>query len=60
MSYSLYRVCRIIAFNVHGSVHRNNLVYNSNKMHKSQKFFSFICLRGTTLSYDVAHPTVRS
>jgi hypothetical protein len=28
-------------FNVHGSVHRNNiLVYNSNKMHKSQSLFN--------------------
>jgi len=28
-------------FNVHGSVHRNNiLVYNSNLMHKSQSLFN--------------------
>ena len=32
--------CKML-FNVHGSVHRNNiLVYNSNKMHKSQSLFN--------------------
>ena len=37
--YSTAPVIDEYKFNVHGSVHRNNiLVYNSNKMHKSQEF----------------------
>jgi hypothetical protein len=34
-------------FNIHGSVHRNNiLVYDSNEMHKSQSLLTFIYLTG--------------
>jgi len=40
-TYSTVRVIRRYKFNVHWSVHRNNiLVYNYNKMHKSQNLFN--------------------
>jgi len=48
-------------FNVHGSVHRNNiLVYNSNKMHKSQNLFSLttaLHVSGVTITHRQEHKT---
>ena len=42
-------------FNVHGSVHRNDiLVYNSNKMHKSQSLFyltTALYVSGVTITH---------
>jgi hypothetical protein len=46
-------------FNVHGSVHRNNiLVYNSNKMHKSQSLFyltTALHVSGVTITHLQGH-----
>jgi len=48
-------------FNVQGSVHRNNiLVYNSNKMHKSQSLFYLITalhISGVTITHLQEHKT---
>ena len=48
-------------FNVHGSVHRNNiLVYNSNKMHKSQNLFNLttaLHVSGVTITHLQEHKT---
>jgi hypothetical protein len=52
---------RIDEFNVHGYVHRNNiLVYNSNKMHKTQSLlYLTIALRvsGVTITHLQEHKT---
>ena len=51
----------ITKFNVHGSVHRNNiLVYNSNKMHKSQSLFyltTVLHVSGVTITHLQEHKT---
>jgi hypothetical protein len=51
----------ICKFNVHGSVHRNNiLVYNSNRMHKSQSLFYLIpalYVSGVTITHPQEHKT---
>jgi hypothetical protein len=48
-------------FNVYGSVHRNNiLVYNSNKMHKSQSLFHLttaLHVSGVTITHLQEHKT---
>jgi hypothetical protein len=48
-------------FNVHGSVHCNNiLVYNSNKMHKSQSLFNLttaLHVSGVTITHLQEHKT---
>ena len=48
-------------FNVQGSVHRNNiLVYNSNKMHKSQSLFyltTALHVPGVTITHLQEHKT---
>jgi len=48
-------------FSVHGSVHRNNiLVYNSNKMHKSQSLFNVttaLLVSGVTITHLQEHKT---
>jgi len=48
-------------FNGHGSVHRNNiLVYNSNKMHKSQSLFKLTAalhVSGVTITHLQEHKT---
>jgi hypothetical protein len=48
-------------FNVHGSVHRNNiLVYNSNKTHKSQSLFNLataLHVSGVTNTHLQEHKT---
>jgi len=48
-------------FNVHGSVHRNNiLVYNSNKMHKPQSLFyltTALHVSGVTITHLQEHKT---
>jgi len=48
-------------FNVHGSVHRNNiLVYNSKKMHKSQSLFymtTALHVSGDTITHLQEHKT---
>jgi len=48
-------------FNVHGSVHRNNiLVYNPNKMHKSQSLFNLttaLHVSGVTITHLQVHKT---
>jgi len=50
-----------VEFNVHGSVHRNNiLVYNSNKMHKSQSLFyvtTALHISGVTITHPQEHKT---
>jgi hypothetical protein len=48
-------------FNVHGSVHRNNIpVYNSNKTHKSQSLFNLttaLHVSGVTITHLQEHKT---
>jgi len=48
-------------FNVHGSVHRNNiLVYNSNKMNKSQNLLNLttaLRVSGVTITHFQEHKT---
>jgi len=48
-------------FNVYRSVHRNNiLVYNSNKMHKSQSLFNLttaLHVSGVTITHLQEHKT---
>jgi len=48
-------------FNVHGSMHRNNiLVYNSKKMHKSQSLFNLttaLHVSGVTITHLQEHKT---
>ena len=48
-------VLTVAVFNVHGSVHRNNiLVYNSNKMHKTQSLFyltTVLHVSGVTITH---------
>jgi len=50
-----------VKFNVHVSVHRNNiLVYNSNKMHKSQSSFNLttaLHVSGVTITHLQEHKT---
>jgi len=50
-----------VSLNVHGSVHRNNsLVYNSNKMHKSQSLFNLttaLHVSGVTIGHLQEHKT---
>ena len=49
-------------FNVHGSVHWNNiLLYNSNKMHKSQSLFNLTAalhVLGVTITHLQEHKTI--
>jgi hypothetical protein len=51
-------------FNFYGSVHRNNiLVYNSNKMHKSQSLFNLttaLHVSGVTVTHLQDHKTTVS
>jgi len=51
----------ILRFYVHGSVHRNNiLVYNSNRMHKSQSLFNLttaLHVSGVTITHPQGHKT---
>jgi len=47
-------------FNVHGSMHHNNLVYNSNKMHKAQSLFyltTALHVLGITITHLQEHKT---
>jgi hypothetical protein len=48
-------------FNVHGSMHRNNiLVYNPNKIHKSQSLFNLttaLHVSGVTITHLQEHRT---
>jgi len=50
-----------LMFNVHGSVHRNNiLIYNSNKMHKSQSLFNLttaLRVSGVAITHLQEHKT---
>ena len=51
----------IVVFNVHGSMHHNNiLVYNSNKMHKSQSLFNLataLHVSGVIITHLQEHKT---
>jgi len=55
------KIRSIRIFNVHGSVHRNNiLVYNSNKMHKSQSLFNLttaLHVSGVNITHLQEHKT---
>jgi hypothetical protein len=55
------RHIKTLFFNVHGSVHRNNiLVYNSNKMRKSQDLFyltTALHVSGVTITHLREHKT---
>ena len=57
----LYGITVLSAFNVHGSVHRNNiLVYNSNQVHKSQSLFylkTALHVSGVTITHLQEHKT---
>ena len=50
-----------VQFNVHGSVHRNNiLVYNFNQMHKSESLFNLttaLHVSGVTITRLQEHKT---
>ena len=49
---------KIYKFNIHGSVHRNILVNNSNKMHKSQSLFyltTALHVSGVTVTHPLEH-----
>jgi hypothetical protein len=53
-------VCSTLFFNVHGFMHRNNLVYNSNWMHKSQSLFNLttaLHVPGITITHLQEHRT---
>ena len=50
----------ILTFNVYGSVPRNNLIYNCNKMHNSQSLFNLIIalhVSGVTITHLQEHKT---
>jgi len=57
----LEKICLVFIFNVHGSLHRNNIiVYNSNEMHKSQRLFNLttaVHVSGVTITHLQEHKT---
>ena len=58
MTHSIYK------FNVYGSVHRNNLVCNSNLMHKSKSFLfnliNALHVSGLTTTHPQEHKATAS
>ena len=59
--YCAVRPESLIKYNIYGSVYRNNiLVYNSNKMHKSQSLFNpttVLHVSGVTVTHRQEHKT---